>query len=278
MKYFVKFYIRLYFLLFRSFGLKIKGLGKVQKFLFNDFIFEAFDKKFYYKSTIEGSYDLLLIGKSNEPETHILFDRLFPNLEESTFVDVGGSVGEFVNLASTFMSVKKIYAFEPRPDCSWVLEKNTELNNEDRIEVLSYALSDNVGSVSFNLNSGGSSSSILNDIRKKGDDVLIVNTELLDHLVTEIIGELVILIDVEGAELNVLKGAKEIIKNYHPLIIFEYNATSKKFFNLDQIIEVFGENYIIKRISVNGDLDEDFQNSWNCIAIPRDSVFSKILL
>lgn len=277
MQIIVFYYIRLIYFLSQKFKIKLFGLGRVQRFLTEDFVFTAFNRKIYYKSSIEGSYDLLLIGRSNEPETHLFFNKLFPKLRDITFIDVGGSIGEFINLASTHPSVKKIYGFELRPDCALVLKKNAELNNENRIEVFEMALSDQVGTLSFNLNAGGSSSSIHNDIRKNKGNILTIKTELLDNVISEIIGDLVILIDVEGAEIDVLKGARTMIATFKPLIIFEYNDISKKFFHIDQIQEILGQDYTLKRVKQNGELDDDFENSWNCIAIPGNSVFSSFL-
>ena len=82
-----------------------------------------FGKQFYYLHAIEGSYDYLLIGKSNEPETHLFSNRVLPKLNTVNFVDVGASIGEFVFSVSNYSNVQNIYPFEPRPDCASVLRK-----------------------------------------------------------------------------------------------------------------------------------------------------------
>lgn len=117
----------------------MRGLGKVQKLLKDEFVFKAHRIKFFYNPLIEGSYDYLLIGKSNEPETHLFLQRVLSQLKEANFVDVGASVGEFIFGVSNYTNVQKIFAFEPRPDCAMVLRKNTELNNETRVTVFENA-------------------------------------------------------------------------------------------------------------------------------------------
>jgi hypothetical protein len=46
---------------------------------------------------------------------------------------------------------------------------------------------------------------------------------------------------------------------------------------LQDIEDIIGTQYAIYRIKGNGDLDKDFENSWNCVAIPKDSPFEKYL-
>jgi FkbM family methyltransferase len=252
----------------------------VQKYLTKEFTFKAFDKYFFYDPRIEGSYDYLLIGKSNEPETHILLNRLINQMHEVVFIDVGASVGEFVNLAASHSNVKQILAFEPRNECYEVLLRNSALNKDDCIEVINSALSNKRGEITFSLNAGGSSSGIY-ALEDEKDEKRIVQTRKLDELTKEFKlskdSEYILLIDVEGAEPLVLEGAENFIKEYEPTIIFEYNNTSKKYYNLDDIRKIIGKNYEIRRLKTNGELDEDFSNSWNCVAIPQGSEAMKIL-
>ncbi|MDF1561376.1 MAG: hypothetical protein P1P83_14395, partial [Bacteroidales bacterium] len=81
-------YIRIHFFLNRR-GLNVKGLGYTQRFLTRIFVFTAFGKKFYYNPVIEGSYDYLLIGRSNEPETQIFLAKTIALLDTTNFIDVG---------------------------------------------------------------------------------------------------------------------------------------------------------------------------------------------
>ena len=141
MKILVRFYILIHYILIKS-GFKPKGLGLAQRFLKYPFIFNAFGKRFWYDPDIEGSYDYLLIGKPNEPETHLLIDKLLSNPEQFNFVDVGASVGEFVTGVSRYKNIQNIYAFEPRPACAIVLNRSAQLNKEDRIKVFDFAVGD----------------------------------------------------------------------------------------------------------------------------------------
>lgn len=130
----------------------------------------------------------------------------------------------------------------------------------------------------MHLNAGGTSSGIYSLKDNMKQNTVEVNTVLLDTTLPEILKNSIILIDVEGAEPLVLRGGASFIKRNNPLIIFEYNQTSKKYFHLNDIQEILGKSYSIYRLKNDGDLDQDFSNSWNCVAIPEDSVFEDILM
>lgn len=85
------------------------------------------------------------------------------------------------------------------------------------------------------------------------------------------------LIDVEGAEPLVLESRTNFINQNHPLIIFEYNHVSKKYFNLDDIYKIIGNQHQVYRLKGDGTLDSDFSMSWNCVAVHIDSAFYKII-
>lgn len=274
MRLYVIIFIRLHYWL-NCRGIKIHGLGYVQRFLRKEFVFNAFGSKFLYAPPIEGSYDYLLIGKSNEPETQLFFSKVFPALKSANFIDVGASVGEFVMSACKYTNVKKVFAFEPRPECALVLRKNAELNEEKRIVAFQNAASDSAGSVTFHRNPGGTSSGLFgNSNSGRGQNV---NAIALDSVLPETMENTVMLVDVEGAEPLVLKGGLRFIQKNSPLIIFEYNQTSKQHFDLAEISALLGQNYDIYRLKGDGNLDIDFTNSWNCVAVPRNSVFREIL-
>jgi FkbM family methyltransferase len=273
-------YIKIIYLTQKFLKIKLKGLGRIQRLLGKDFVFLAYKTKFQYDHRIEGSYDYLLIGKSNEPETRKFLDNLIPQLNRFVFIDVGASIGEFINLVSTYRNNVNILAFEPRQDCVDVLIKNATLNQDNKTEVFNMALSNKVGEIEISLNAGGSSTGIYalsDDFSIKA----IVKTSKLDDLklpqLYQSECEFIMLIDVEGAEPLVLEGALEFIYTKKPLIIFEYNNTSKKYFNLNDIYKLLGEEYAVFRMNGEGKLDSDLENTWNCVAIPKFSVFQNIL-
>ena len=131
------------------------------------------------------------------------------------------------------------------------------------------------------MNAGGSSSGIYStsvDNNKK----TTVQTRKRDDLELPQLNDsdcdYILLIDVEGAEPMVLEGARNFIKNNRPLIIFEYNNTSKKYFNLEDIKQIIGIDYDIFRLNSEGRLDNNLLQTWNCVAVPKDTVFNRLLI
>lgn len=276
MKYLILLLIKvLYFL--KNVGFRVHGLGILQKFLKEEFIFAFNGIQFFYDPRIEGSYDYLLIGKPNEPETHLFLNKLFSGLEVVNYIDVGASVGEFAFGLSGYKNINEIYAFEPRPDCAKVLRKNAQINSETRIQILEYAVDDK-GERNFSLylNPGGSSSGIYaQNLNLKS---VQVKTITLDKALPSEMQNPVLLIDVEGAEPLVMSGSVGFIRRNKPLIIFEYNNTSKLHYNISQIEEILGNKYEIYRLNRDGNLDKNLSETWNCVAVPSNTSFSKILL
>ena len=60
-------------------------------------------------------------------------------------------------------------------------------------------------------------------------------------------------IDTEGNEINVLKGAKEIIKEFNPIILFEFHTKRVKYLNqnLDFLKKEILKNYHVYKIFID---------------------------
>lgn len=158
----VKVYILLAFYHRKFTGKNLRGRGYIQrKFLKKDFSFKVKGKSFFYDHTIEGSYDMLLIGKSNEPETLLFFERVMPKLNVFNFIDVGASIGEMVIEATRYNNLLKAYAFEPRKACCNAIIKALEMDRESRCTIKNYAVCDKSNeTIKIYNNPGGTASGI----------------------------------------------------------------------------------------------------------------------
>jgi hypothetical protein len=142
--------------------------------------------------------------------------------------------------------------------------------------VFENAVSNTKGLIEFNLNTGGTSSGLFGNSETESGPVP-VKAVTLDSTLPQVLENPIMLIDVEGAEKLVITGGMSFIRQNRPLIIFEYNQTSKKHFNLEEIVSLLGKTYEIYRLRGDGNLDSDFSITWNCVAVPRLSVFHGIL-
>ena len=130
--------------------------------------------------------------------------------KERVFVDVGANVGRYVVPAAKVYS--KVYAVEPDPDNLEALYRNIELNSvSDRVVVVPKALGSAPGRA--RLAQSGAQSRI-------ADEGVEVDVDTLDNCCP---GAKVVKIDVEGYELEVVKGALRTIEENKPILIIEHH-------------------------------------------------------
>jgi len=141
-----------------------------------------------------------------------------------TVVDVGGNIGMFSLAAHAAIGEQgKIYAFEPNPAPRKKFERHIELNRLTNIALEPVALSHEEGEFMLNypkVNSGEGSLSTLNYADDDTHSVM-VSVKIGDQMLAKVNPRLV-KIDVEGAEIAVIKGLRRLIARSKPVIIAEY--------------------------------------------------------
>ena len=151
-----------------------------------------------------------------------------------TFIDLGSNKGLYSILAAKNSNCEKIFSFEPIPKTYEFLKKNVDLNNvENKCDLLNFAISDSCGAseMHFNPNHSGSASlfSQLNHQRLDLVKVETVNYEFLDSLCSSKCKNYLLKVDVEGAEMLVLKEifkcqfSKFITNIYYEVNIFWFH-------------------------------------------------------
>lgn len=166
------------------------------------------------------------------------FEDFKPN-NNDIIVDIGASWGDYALLCSKYYHVKHVYAFEPFKPMNELMHFVVSLNNVDNITIYDYALGKNETSKRMPYNV---SNMIVN--------TKYLNTPIVDYQVTKIktldsfmLTPSILKIDVEGNELEVLKGAKRTIAKYHPKIIIETHSDRLRYEVLKKL-----ENYTVKHI------------------------------
>jgi len=145
--------------------------------------------------------------------------RIFTNFIKvgMTVVDIGVNKGYFSLLAAKLMhDCGRVLSFEPNPDnCYWI-RRSIEANNYKAVKLFELALSDKEGEATFYPGKrSGWGSLYFYPVKAEPDQKPItVKTATLDDILSrqDINGVDLIKIDVEGAELLVLKGAEETLK------------------------------------------------------------------
>lgn len=184
---------------------------------------------------------LFQTGTYEKGTLHLLEKFLNPG---DCFVDVGANIG----LMSIFASLQvgntgKVIAFEAHPETYDLLKFNLELNKVSNAETCAFALGDENTTAfiydNWDINRGGASLVIRNEASAGHQ----VEVRKLDEALPEDLSPKVIKIDVEGFELQVLKGAKETIAKARPMLIVEFSAIrDNRYDNFELIdyIESFG--------------------------------------
>ena len=150
---------------------------------------------------------------------------------DSNCIDIGCHKGEILDIFLKFAKNGEHYAFEPIPVMyKMLVEKYKNLN----CLIYPTALSDKSGITTFNyVKSNPAYSGLLKrEYRNANENIEEINvaTDTLDNVIPCNILISIIKIDVEGAELQVLKGAVETIKRSKPLIIFEHGLGASEFY------------------------------------------------
>lgn len=144
--------------------------------------------------------------------------------KNKNFVDIGAHVGTYSILFASNKRCKNVVSFECQKNTYNYLCANIALNNSGNITAHNVALGspEQEGSATLKVISvdGGGSSIVDLPTHKNAFRSEIVEVKTLDKFNIEDIG--LIKIDVEGNELNVLKGAVETLKkSNYPKILFE---------------------------------------------------------
>ena len=272
----VRMYSILYGFVKDHFKLNLPGLGYALRKIKSDHILDIHGRKMFLGHKVAVCYGRHISGAWNEPETHIFLNSLIQQVQSPiAFVDVGANIGEMVIDVSRHHNVTKIIAFEPLADCVEAIEKSLDLNQVKNYLIIEKLVSDGIGQASFGASRSLGGSSVLSHESTASTNQVATTT--LDHELDSVVDDTIILIDVEGYEPQVLKGGLQFINRRKPLIIFEYNHVSKMHFNSDDIQTILGDQYSIHRLRSDATLDTDIEHAWNCVAVPSNTKFSKIL-
>jgi FkbM family methyltransferase len=155
---------------------------------------------------------------------------LEPSLHEgSVFLDVGAHIGYFTMKAAPKVGAAgQVLAFEPNPETLKLLYDNVAANGVKNVTVEPVACTDKEETLTFYAaavqNTGASSLSKSNaEVSDAPPKSYMVQGRPIDAVVRQLSLARVdaIKIDVEGAEVLVLRGAVETLKRFHPRLVIE---------------------------------------------------------
>lgn len=147
--------------------------------------------------------------------------------KDSNCIDIGCHLGSMLSPMVKFAPFGQHLAFEPIPyKAQWLKRKFPG------VKVFEMCLSSSAGEVPFYYcpQTSGYSSLMVEENKKAKCQVIKVRCDRLDDIVSPDRQIDLVKIDVEGAELEVLRGASRILKESKPYLIFECSVDSVKSF------------------------------------------------
>lgn len=176
----------------------------------------------------------LLFRGDYEPHMTKLWGRLAP--EGGVAIDVGANIGAHtLSMARAVGARGRVLAFEPNPLVRSALARNVALNTLTQVTVYACALGSGPGTLPLRVPKAGS-----DDFANMGlaslvaletpHDLVDVEIRSLDDVLAEQPAERVdvIKIDVQGYEMETLRGMRGCLERHRPVIVFEYDAWAWK--------------------------------------------------
>jgi FkbM family methyltransferase len=177
-------------------------------------------------------HSVLLYGGFETAEMEFLRKKISAG---DTVLDVGANVGIFsIAFADVVGTQGKVIALEPHLQNIERLKNNLELNHFQNVQIFPVAAGQVTREIKLHLADDLAYASTIAVIGKHGNDqVITTSMKKLDEIWQQVDTPqvTVLKIDVEGGELEVLKGAEELLKVCQPLIMAEANTKE----NLDQL-------------------------------------------
>lgn len=161
-------------------------------------------------------------GLFNGTAAGIEHEDVLKNIECKTIVDIGANKGQFALAARKYFPNAKIYSFEPLLHPAEIFEKVFE--SDSNVKLFRYAVSDTSGETEIHLSRREDSSSLLPIAEKQNEmfpgtfeiGVEKITAKKLSEVLApqDIIPPALMKIDVQGFELNVLKGSEELLQGF----------------------------------------------------------------
>lgn len=179
------------------------------------------------------------------------FEKHFKS--EDVLWDIGSHFGHYsIFCASVAKDAGQVYSFEPDPFAASVQHRNIGLNKlGNKIQFYDMAVSDTNGDRYFHNQKGNSNSSIIKGPGKqKSDNIVVVESITLNALAEKLPLPAFIKIDVEGAEIDMLRNADKLLSNpsvcficeLHPFAWKDYDVS---FFDLTVILNKYDRKLIL---------------------------------
>lgn len=186
-----------------------------------------------------------------------LVSRILQKIDGAVVMDVGANIGN--HSLSFAMHAHHVYSFEPVKSTFELLQKNTQHNKLSNITCYNFGLSDKNKSQDIFINESGNIGASSLKCKSKTHSTervtLVLGDEWTEASLKNTNGIDFVKIDVEGHEPKVIRGLKNTLRKYRPIIMMEYNERSNiEEFQEQDIFNCYFHDYEIFVIGNNYDL------------------------
>ena len=174
-----------------------------------------------------GGFAGYLLGTSEPAEQAVLAGLLKPG---DVFYDIGANIGFYATLAARLVGPEgRVCAFEPFAASAGMVERNAALNQFENVTVTQAAVAAQDGSLYLNLAAQSAQNKL--QASDPGTQGVAVQAIAIDSWISARSVPLpsVVMIDVEGAELDVLRGMKQTLMRCLPSIMCEVHWLGPRF-------------------------------------------------
>lgn len=161
-------------------------------------------------------------------------------LKGKDFMDIGAFVGDSALILNEY-EPDDIHCFEPSSTNYELLKKTIEMNHLSNIKIYNIGLGDKECEIDFNDNFNSASFHIETSINQNLKKMKISTVDEVCRYNDLNLG--LIKLDVEGYELECIKGALESIKKHRPVLLISVYHHPKDFFEIKPLLESLNLGY-----------------------------------
>lgn len=192
-----------------------------------------------------------------EDNVYEIEKRLLGNPKSPVIFDVGAWIGKTVNAHLDVFSDAQIHAFEPFPSSFEQLDKAFAEN--DKVHVQKVAISNSIGTANFHSNNIETTNSLLaSELTETADDffrdtketITVPTTTLDEYCSQNSIDSIDLLkLDIQGGELDALKGAKRLLQSKSISLIYcevefiEHYKDNPLYHDVASFLETYGYSF-----------------------------------
>lgn len=161
--------------------------------------------------------------------------KVLQNIDNPVIFDIGANIGTFTTWMAYAFPLGKIHCFEPQRSVFQMLCGNIAINNLYNVYTYNIALGKENDYIEFEepnyfvRNDYGIFSLAKKMIEDTTEEIITVQVQTLDSFVElhKIQSVNLLKIDVEGMDMDVLRGGEQTIRKHHPYIFIEHSDNQR---------------------------------------------------